>query len=313
MDIFYITLEQIIKFSIMICIGFASVKGNVFKQDSLDVISRFIMRVLIPVFILYNITSGATRADVLANFYVLPLSLAVYLTLIVLSWLMAKPFGLDLNRSKTFQAVFAFGNVGFIGIPLIVAIFPENGMVYVSLYAIIDQLMVWTYCVHLTTKDSRGITLANLRNMINPALVSILAAIIIVMTGIPIPSVIMDTMSSIGSASSPLSLIYIGACLAFYNMKHVLTQKELYFGVFIKMFLAPIAIYFLLYNGLSIPFDVSMSMAMIVALPGMVTTSMLVTINNPEQGEYCIGAVMLTHLLSMVLLPIIAYIILAVS
>lgn len=313
MDIFYIIMQQIIKFSLMIIIGIICVRSKVLKQESLEVLSKFILRVILPLCILYNILNGATRADVISNFYIIPVSAVIYGVLILNSWLLAKVFKLEFNRGKTFQAVMTFGNIGFIGIPLIIAIFPSNGMVFVSLYSIVDQLIVWTYCVYLTTKDSKGVGLSNLKRMINPALISIVIAISIIMIGIELPTVLMETIESVGSASSPLCLIYIGACLALCDLRKVIKSKEIYVGIFVKMFCLPILTYFILYNVMSLGLDVAMTMAIIVALPSMVTTTMMVTTNNPPESDYCIGATMLTQISSMLLLPIISYIMMVMS
>ena len=34
-----------------------------------------------------------------------------------------------------------FGNIGFMGIPIIAAIFPKQGMLYIALFTVVDQLL----------------------------------------------------------------------------------------------------------------------------------------------------------------------------
>jgi len=46
-----------------------------------------------------------------------------------------------------------FGNVGFIGIPIISSLFPQKGMLYIALFTIVDQLLLWTLGLSLTSKN----------------------------------------------------------------------------------------------------------------------------------------------------------------
>ena len=72
-----------------------------------------------------------------------------------------------------------FGNVGFMGIPIITSIFPQNGILYISVFTIIDQFMLWTLGVKFTTPQGEG--KFNPKKLINPATVAILLAVVLVL------------------------------------------------------------------------------------------------------------------------------------
>lgn len=76
---------------------------------------------------------------------VLILAAGMYLALAVLFKILAKALGLKEERGKAFQALFVFGNIGFIGIPLIQTLYQGEGMIYAALFSIVDQLTLWTY------------------------------------------------------------------------------------------------------------------------------------------------------------------------
>ena len=77
------------------------------------------------------------------------LTAVMYALLILVFWLVAELLRLKGSRSHVFQASLIFGNAGFIGIPLIMALWPQNGAIYVALMSIIDQTLLWTYGVWL--------------------------------------------------------------------------------------------------------------------------------------------------------------------
>ena len=68
---------------------------------------------------------------------------------------MTKLFHLKGDKAGIFQAMSMFGNVGFMGIPIITSIFPQNGILYISVFTIIDQFMLWTLGVKFTTPQGR--------------------------------------------------------------------------------------------------------------------------------------------------------------
>ena len=60
------------------------------------------------------------------------------------------------------------------GIPIVTSIYPENGMLYICVFTIIDQLMLWTAGVRLTSgTDSQKKAVLISRKLINPVTVSI--------------------------------------------------------------------------------------------------------------------------------------------
>lgn len=94
---------------------------------------------LIPVLVFSNAVDGADRAQLAANWGVMLLTAVMYALLILVFWLVAKLLRLKGSRSHVFQASLIFGNAGFIGIPLIMALWPQNGAIYVALMSIIDR------------------------------------------------------------------------------------------------------------------------------------------------------------------------------
>ena len=73
---------------------------------------------------------------------------------------------------------------------MISSVFPENGILYASVFMLIDQFMLWTLGVKLTSPTGEGGF--KLKKMINPATVAIVLAIVLKFTGIRIP-ILLDT------------------------------------------------------------------------------------------------------------------------
>lgn len=92
-----------------------------------------------------------------------------------------KFFKLQESRVGIYRAMLLFGNIGFIGLPMISSVFPENGILYAPVFMLIDQFMLWTLGVKLTSPTGEGAL--KLKKMINPATVAIMLAIVIEVYG----------------------------------------------------------------------------------------------------------------------------------
>lgn len=146
---FGVMIGQLVGFLIMLMVGYGCVRLRFYGQMALDGMCSLLLNVLIPVLVFSNAVDGADRAQLAANWGVMLLTAVMYALLILVFWLVAKLLRLKGSRSHVFQAALVFGNAGFIGIPLIMALWPQNGAIYVALMSIIDQTLLWTYGVWL--------------------------------------------------------------------------------------------------------------------------------------------------------------------
>ena len=89
MDQFFTVLTQIGIFLILIALGVLAVKVHILDEHSLGSISKVIMRMALPAYIFINTAEGATRAGLASSLMVIPLAIALYLLLFLLSLALA--------------------------------------------------------------------------------------------------------------------------------------------------------------------------------------------------------------------------------
>ena len=238
---------------------------------------------------------------------IIAISIALYLMLFLLSLLLEKVFHLKGNRGHVFRAIVMFGNVGFMGIPLVVELYPDTALLYISLFTILDQGLFWTYGVSLTkpvSEQKEKISLKNLKNLLSPALVAIVGATVLVLLNIHLPKLLTTTLSKLGTASMPLSLLYIGGMLSMTDVRKVLRCGELYAEIGLKMLVLPI-VFFLVMKLCQVPADMAGTMTFLTGLPAINMVAML-SKNNGSDGDYAVCAVMMTTLACLVTLPLVS-------
>lgn len=307
MEQFFIVLNQIGIFLILIILGIVAVKFGILDEHSLGSVSKLVMRMALPAYIFINTAEGATRQGLAESLMVIPLAIALYLMLFLLSLLLEKVFHLKGNRGHVFRAIVMFGNVGFMGIPLVVELYPDTALLYISLFTILDQGLFWTYGVSLTkpvSDQKEKISLKNLKNLLSPALIAIVGATVLVLLNIHLPKLLTTTLSKLGAASMPLSLLYIGGMLSMTDVRKVLRCGELYAEIGLKMLVLPI-VFFLVMKLCQVPADMAGTMTFLTGLPAINMVAMLAK-NNGSDGDYAVCAVMMTTLACLITLPLVS-------
>ncbi len=307
MEQFNIVLNQLILFFILMIIGYIAVRLKVVGETFLDGLSRLITRIILPLLVFSNAISGTTRQQLFDGYPILLLTLAFYISIITVCFCLGKILRLKGERNKVFRAAMIFGNAGFLGIPLITSIFPENGPIYIVLMSIIDQSFMWTYGLKLTTPATKK-TKFSIKNFINPALCAVILSLIFLLLNIHLPDVVVNALSTMGRSATPLSLFYLGGLFYFCNWKSVLKTKELYIGILAKMIAFPLAFYAV--ASRICPYEEMVkTISIIAALPTM-TTIAIFTKSNHNEEDYAVGFVLITTAASLITLTIVSYFIL---
>ena len=307
MEQFFIVLNQIGIFLILIIFGILAVKFGILDEHSLGSVSKLVMRMALPAYIFINTAEGATRQGLAESLLVIPLAIALYLMLFLLSLLLEKVFQLKGNRSHVFRAIVMFGNVGFMGIPLVVELYPDTALLYISLFTILDQGLFWTYGVSLTkpvSDQKEKVSLKNLKNLLSPALIAIVGATILVLLNVHLPKLLITTLSKLGASSMPLSLLYIGGMLSMTDVRKVLRCGELYAEIGLKMLVLPL-VFFMVMKLLNVPADMAGTMTFLTGLPAINMVAML-SKNNGSDGDYAVCAVMMTTIACLITLPLVS-------
>ena len=330
---FTVVVGQLVGFFIMLMIGYGCVRMRFYGKAALDGMCALLLNVLIPVLVFANAVDGATRAQLAANWGVMLLSAVMYLLLIVLFRLVAWLLRLRGSHGRVFQATMIFGNAGFLGIPLIMALFPENGAIWVALMSIVDQSLQWTYGVWLCepvdsernvracdcraagreTSPARSVG-AVLRRFVNPALCAIVLSLALIMLGVTVPSMLLTPLHTIGAMATPLSLIYLGGLFALTRWWGVLRRPELYVGMGVKMLCFPIALHALLTAiaaaapALPVTADMIAVISLVAGLPTMTAIAMFAA-RRDNMSDYATGFVLVSTLFSLCSLTVVSAVI----
>lgn len=298
-----IILSKLIQFFLVLLLGYGLARGKLLPEQSLQTLSQLVTKVFLPAFTFCSMYNGNSRKQLADGVPIMFITLFFYLGLAALFFLLARAVGLRGERRRIFQALFIFGNTGFVGFPIIQSLYGGEGTIYIALFSIVDQLILWSYGIWLCS--TRGGGKFRMKNLLNPCIIAILASMAFLLADIHIPQILLDTAASVGNANTGVCMLYLGALLYYSDLRSVLRERELYIGIAVKMLALPFCFRALV--GGFVPNEVMRGTLVILsALPTMTVIPILAK-NGSGEGEYAAGVTMVTLLASLITLPIVAY------
>lgn len=138
-----------------------------------------------------------------------------------------------------------FSNAGYMGVPLISAVFGSEYAIYATVYIVAFNIFSFSIGRLIFTNDRKYISVKKM--ILNPAVVPILIGLVFFFTPLNriVPQLVMDALRVLQSMVAPVSMIVIGANLADMDFKGALKDRYTIPFVFLRLFLFP-AIFFVI-------------------------------------------------------------------
>ncbi|MCX7615612.1 MAG: AEC family transporter [Clostridiales bacterium] len=302
MDLSGVISQMLILFGVII-VGYITGKLNILDLAANKVIARLINMVTLPALILSSAISGNSMASTGKLFFILFLSLLTYAFYIAVSIFLPKLFRISEKDIGLYRFMLIFGNVGFMGIPVISAIFGKDAVLYVAVFNLPFNLLVFSVGLLLITGGEK--TRFSWRLFTAPGSIAAVLSIIIFSMHITFPAVVIKITSLIGSITTPAAMLIIGSALAFMPVKDIFSDGKVYFLSFIKLIILPMLLWMIL--RLFVHDQIILGIVIVVAaMPVATLTSILSYEYNGDQLLAARG-IFISTLISVFTIPLIAY------
>ena len=195
-----------------------------------------------------------------------------------------------------------YSNIGFMGIPVANAVLGQDSILYLSIFMAVFNISVFSYGTLLLQQGGGG--RADLRKMINPGTVSAVAAILLYLLQVQLPDLLLQPVASIGSTTTPLAMLVIGASLSRQPIQEVLQEKSLLPFTLLRLLVLP-AVTLLACRWL---IGDPMLLGVLVLVSAMPVASNIVMICS-EQGRdsaYISKGVFFSTVFSVITLPLVS-------
>ncbi len=307
-----LVFHQLLRLFIIMFLGYFLYKFKVIDTEFNKKLSSFLINVTLPATAISSVLEKQTDRNIKLVLSVFAIGFVMYIVLPVLGFIVARILRSPASQRGMYSFMMTFSNVGFIGFPITEALFGASAMFYTAIINIVFNLAIYSYGIILVNKDkisvsseqSEGQSKVKLsaKDLISPAIIASVIAVIIYFTGVTIPADIASVINYLGDITSPLAMIIIGVTLAPMKLKTVFSDWRVYLFTVIKLIIIPIACLPLLKMVISDD-TVLMILYILLQMP-VANTSVLFANRFDINEELAAKGVFITTLFSVFTVPL---------
>lgn len=226
-----ILLQQtIIMFALMLLGLLLSRRGMITEQGSRD-LSNVLLYTVIPCVILRSYMSEFSTEKLRA------MGLSALIAVIAFAASIAVAYLTCGTRHRIENFAVAFGNAGFIGIPLVTAVFGPEAAFYVVSFSTFANLLQWTYGIVIISGKKETM---NLRMVfVNPVFISMVIGIALFVLQPTLPTVVTGTIGYIADGNTVLAMIILGYYLSKVQLRGLFADVRLYLFSALRLLVVP--------------------------------------------------------------------------
>lgn len=235
MDEIQTVIPQILMLFCIAAVGWILRRIHVFTNEVIKGVNSITLKAAWPAMILMTTQKDCTEESLQGFLIVFAFTLVLLLVLmVILGWGCAGLFKDRNNQVFTLLAVMP--NAGFVGLPIIEALYGSVGMLYLAAFLAAFNFVLWTVGVLLFSDFS----LKNLKCMLNPGLIASVIGTLLFLLKIRLPSFALSTVKQLGSLTTPFSMLLLGARLDMIRLP-ILRELRLWASLVLKMLVIPLA------------------------------------------------------------------------
>lgn len=303
------TLGQMGVLFILVIIGFICHKLKIMNDTFDRSLSVLIINVTAPCIILSSVMGDTLpgREEILP---VLLLGTCTLVFMLIMATICAKL--LRSGQEGIYRFMFAFGNINFIGLPVVTSLFGTYAIFYVSVLTIpfnffiflLGQIFI-SSCRPDNDNTKRKISL-NWRMVLSPALSSTYIVIALVFFQIHTPKLVGEAIHLVGYMTIPASLLVIGSTLANIKILEMCGNWRIYVMSLLKLLGIPVLIW-AIYSICPVDHRYTDVLVVLSAMPVASYGTMICLKEGIDPKTMSQGTFMST-LLSIITIPVLALI-----
>ena len=287
----------------LVIVGFVAGKLGYLGGDFDRQLSRLVINITCPALIL----SSAMTGQLPDRRYILPLlaiSVITYVVLTAVAFLLPRYLTRQQQDEGVVGFALMFGNVGFMGYPVVASIFGHEAVFYAAVLNVVNTFAVFTIGTVLVTGSSEveGSRFQKKVLYSTPMLAAYLTMAIVALEIDNIPAFVSQPLTMLGNITVPAALLIIGSSMSQLSLRTMLGNRTVYLTTLFRLVILPVAVYYLTsLMGFS-EFVVNIN-TLVIAMP-VATYGTILCLKYGRDTTVITEVTFITTLLSMLTIPL---------
>jgi len=284
--------------------GYIGRKTHILTDELNSGLSTILVKLALPALIFSSMIRPFSRTLLLESLATLILSAVVYLSGYFIGMGLARLMKAGEDEKRVWQFSLIFANVGYMGFPVMQAVFGYEALIYTSMANVSFNVLAFSIGVYLFKRDISSIRASIKPLLLNPALVAIYIGFVFFVTGFRLPAAVHEGIQTVGDLTVPLAMMLVGAILAKSKLFSLVSDPRVLPIIFLRLLGIPIATLFILR-----PFIHNhLMLSVIVMLAAMPVAALTVIFAEQYKGDTALASklVALSSFLCMLTIPLIS-------
>ncbi len=228
-------LKQTIIMLILIMSGVLCAKTGIISKEANKDLSKFLLQVINPVVIFMSYQTDY-KPELVRNLLItFGMSVLSFLIVIGASYILVRKKEDRDTEIERFSSVYS--NCGFMGIPLVTALFGDEGVFYLAAFITVFNIFAWTHGIIMISGEK------NFRQAIkvlySPTVISIALGLLTFFLQIRLPEIPYKALEHLKAVNTPLAMVVSGVTMSETKILSLLKKVRVYYICFLKLILLP--------------------------------------------------------------------------
>ena len=241
-------------------VGYAARKLHLMNDRLDEGLSRIVLDITLPCLIVGSVLTSENLPSSGTVGTIFLVSCAAYAVIMLIA--LIAPYVMRLPRGErgAYSFMTAFGNVGFIGIPVCSAVFGPDAVLYVAILNIPFNLLIFTVGILLLTEGGKRLAGADgvqtgdhraarrdqlrtgAKSLLSPTLLSCVLAMVLALAGVTCDNIVSDVITLLGQMTVPAAMLIIGSSLARMPIREMMGDWRAYAVSAFRLLVVPLSL-----------------------------------------------------------------------
>ena len=301
MEVFKLTLSQMLELFLFMLVGFALKRKNILKDEAALLLSKLETLVFLPAMIISTFSARCNWENLAGNLDVLLYSIGAIILTTVLATPVSRLFSRESLERNCYKYSLIVPNSGYVGNAVILGVLGEDALFKFLIFCIPVNFFVYTIAVRWLM--NAGSSKFSFKSLLNPIFLSVIIGMVIGLLELPLPAFLSTSISAAGNCMAPIAMLVTGFVIGEYDLKKLFSVKKVYILSLARLVIIPL----LFYAGMKLCGAPAAMITLVVAYMARPLGMNTILLPAASGGDTTAGASMavISNLLAILTIPLI--------
>lgn len=303
MDFMSIVSKMISLFLIM-AVGYIMNKAKIIDEVANARFTKMVLNITVPAQAITAFISArgeVSNGEIITGF---GMTIAAYVAYLILAVLLIFVLRIPKEQKGTYAYMTLFSNVGFMGYPVITAVFGQHAMIYAVIVNVVFNIIVFSAGVLLISGGSREVNL-DVKKLLNIPMAASLLSVVFYFTGVSFPEPVMASLEYLGDVTTPVAMLVLGSSIASMPVKELFGDWRIYIFTAYRLLIIPLVIFVIL-QFVPVGSELMRGTLLVLSAMPVATNTTMMAIEYEGDLPLASKGIFFSTILSVVTIPFIA-------